>query len=152
MAQAIYTNNITDFPIVSGNVNVTQLTVIHEPENSVIGDGGANGPYVGNHMAMRAIGGAAYTVASGRGKLETVAGYSDGSTEDLTTANAPLSGSIPNHTDQWYVVHGDGVLGTEPVPTASGSLSSSTTASVRERLRVSSTKTLSYIDFYWTDD
>lgn len=152
MAQTAYFNDITDFSIVDGNVLIKRLDVVHEPDNSVIGVG-ANRPYVGVWLTLRAAGGAPYTIPAGRGKLDIEGHYEDSTSVVLTSSENPMDNiQVPNHTDLYLLVHADGQAKTDSQPSASATLSSSATASIRERLPLDASKTIETIRYYWTDN
>lgn len=150
MAQSYYSNNITDFSL-GRSVSVLQLAVVHEPDSVATGDG--TGPYVACLMELQAVGASQGVDLGSYGRLRTVATYTDGSTEELTASSSPFSdyGSVPFSTSQWGVIRDDGgVHGESPAPSASSSFSSSSTASARERLLLSTTKTIQRVTFKWT--
>ena len=138
MAQALYTNDITDFSIGTRS-EIVQLALVHEPD-------GAN-PYVGVFLQVQATG-SVDTLASA-GRLRIVAEFTDGSSQTLTDSDSPFTNYVIPTQTAWVLVHGDGRVAAEAAPSASSSITYSSTASANEQLRYGS-KTLQSVAYYWT--
>ena len=88
------------------------------------------------------------------GKLDVEVFYNDNTSEVLATSDTPFSGvNIAVGLNTWYTVHGDGSMGlTGAEPTAATTVRQSATASARERLPLSATKTPERVDVFWTNN
>ena len=152
MAQTVYTNDISDFNVFTRS-RILQLAVIHEPENSNLGQGGNQVPYVGVYLQMQAIG-SQEDPATGAGRLRIVAIHTNNVPQLLTDSTNPIDthGAIAT-APTWYVVRANGALrSVSAAPTASTTVAASSDAAVRERLGLSPSFTLSKVQYYWTND
>ena len=130
-----------------GNAMANKIAMVHEPDT--------NPPYVGVFLAVQAAGGSSYDPTTGAGRLIVEAHYTDGSFEELTDDEDPFStysGSIPNQTEAWVLVHGNGKVAAESAPSDASNLTQSNTPAQNERLALAAGKTLSYIEPFWADD
>lgn len=157
MAQVYKEFNITNInlsaPAPGGRtVQATHAAYIYESVASTIGSG-ANRPYCGLFLQLTGIGGSAPFSTSDAGRCRTEVIYTDDSMETLTDNDSPLRGqNVQTGAGNWFNVHGDGSLKTFGTPTAASTLSSSTTASARERLPLNASKTPKEFVIYWTDN
>ena len=145
MPQLAAINNITDFNIFNGRVQIIEIGAAYEPTG--------NNRWVAPSMAIRAPS-TAYDPSAGEGRSRVQVQYTDNTTFDVEISDTPFDSFVGNiGTDrQWVNCHGDGRWKPGPQPSQSHNYTNSSSPNLNEELTVSNTKTLSSMSFYWTDN
>ena len=152
MAQVIYRQPLTSTPIPNNNNGgaFIEAAVIHEPVASAIGVG-ASRPYIA--VYLETVGGETPETFTNRiGEVKVT--YTDGSVESLIKTSQG-GNALPEPVataEAWRVVRADGmwdVIAAAPTPRTS--VAGGSSAATRERLPLSATKELDYVDVFLSE-
>lgn len=149
MAQAIYRQPLVNVPIPNNRNGgaFTECAVIHEPVAAAIGEG-PNQPYIA--VYLETIGGEDAETFTDR-EAEVRITYTDG-TFTRTAITPDGTNALPEPVTsaaQWRVFRANGVLRVvASQPTAATVVAQNAVAASRERLPVSGTKTIDYVDVF----